>query len=866
MSEQDSASEKLQKKIFKLTQEKSLLRSRLNSLNKENNPSSKSREQARRTEQIEQINKRIILIDEELKKEKYFLARAEDRPIKELKKLLKNPAVETAKGENKLNKLEEFINLTAKSDMVFHSPTKSNETKSLETVTNTEAKNNNLDDKAPPVTSEPLVTISNVDKQKVSFANIDEKGAHNSNIDTEGAKSLAFTSTPKQTTSKADVMPTSIYGSKVTPNAFEFPPTYENPELRAARLERERFLRNEFDKRMELESNMNREFKNTGAIPRVQFKPTVKPQTYLDLDLELLQSEQKMIEDSIRMSQRLEAQGSGHNQIENLYPPQSNVSKNENNLSRIGRTEAHNFEQDEVTWNENPRKFINYKPTPQRMNLGREHKIMNLVENSYSNQEVNQNSPYDQGFLGQQRPRMSTRNENLNYSYPSGEMNQNSFDNLNQFGPRPQMVVQNENFIDSYPNRDTNQNFSAQQYTHTAPRNENFNRLNYSYQNTPTGGNFPIRANTQVASRNTNYNALMNDGQNNNTVRNSFLRRLRIIPKFGGDSFKDLKDFIDTSETLYYSCLNGAEEQEFYEQMALQLRGEPKLIISRLENFDWINIRDTLLKKFAYLSNKDVLTSQIENLHQEQGESLTEYTERARNLLKEKNLIYSHLTEEQRTEHNRMARRAFSKGILNNKLREKIMIRGAGSLEDAIAFAIEAENDALTEVPRNELYCRFCHINGHREKQCRRKESDNSDIGRLASAIRSLGFNNRFNQNNFRNNQRNFGNMNRNFAPNFNRNSFNPNWNQNRNNDTNFWNGNRNNNPFNRGQNGNQSQNQANQNQNNNFAQNRGNFQSNSRQQQRTNNVVRNARINTVQTNPHMEIRNDDFLMEQTEN
>lgn len=182
-----------------------------------------------------------------------------------------------------------------------------------------------------------------------------------------------------------------------------------------------------------------------------------------------------------------------------------------------------------------------------------------------------------------------------------------------------------------------------------------------------------------------------------------------------------------------------------------------------------------------------------------------------------------------------------------------------------IAFAIEAENDALTEVPRSELYCRFCQINGHREKQCRRKQNDDSDIGRLASAIRSLGMNNR---SNFGNNRRNFGNMNRNFGntnrfnsnfnPNFNRNNFNSNWNQNRNNDNNFPNRNWNNNPLNR--NTNQGQNQNNQNQNNNFLQNRNNFQQNSRQQQqRTNNVVRRARINTIQTDPEINMHDEEF-------
>lgn len=135
MSEQESASERLQNRISKLAQEKHLLRSRLNILVRENNPPSKSREQTRRAQQIEDINKRINLIDEELRSGRYFLARAEDKPIQEISDLFQNLSVGQGGKENKLNKLEEFINLTAKSEMVFHSPTKESEVANLDTVT-----------------------------------------------------------------------------------------------------------------------------------------------------------------------------------------------------------------------------------------------------------------------------------------------------------------------------------------------------------------------------------------------------------------------------------------------------------------------------------------------------------------------------------------------------------------------------------------------------------------------------------------------------------------------------------------------------------------------------------------------------------
>lgn len=159
-------------------------------------------------------------------------------------------------------------------------------------------------------------------------------------------------------------------------------------------------------------------------------------------------------------------------------------------------------------------------------------------------------------------------------------------------------------------------------------------------------------------------------------------------------------------------------------------------------------------------------------MKQEKDESLVKFAERARKLLQEKNSVYKTLTEDQKREHNRAARKAFSKGIQNQALRKRLITRGASSLEDAI----EAESDELYEIPRNELFCKTCKITGHREIQCRNKNSNNNNLSTLISALQSFGSNNRFNRNN-RNN--NFNRFNQSWND-FNSNRSNPNWGPNR--------------------------------------------------------------------------------------
>lgn len=222
-------------------------------------------------------------------------------------------------------------------------------------------------------------------------------------------------------------------------------------------------------------------------------------------------------------------------------------------------------------------------------------------------------------------------------------------------------------------------------------------------------------------------------------ARETFLRRLRMIPKFNGDSFRELRDFVDIVNTLYNSCFNQTEETELFEHIFLQLRGEAKQIALRHD--DWPTIASALESHFAYLSNQEILISQLDNLHQEQKESLSEYAERARKLLRERNSTYSLLSEEQKREHNRTARKAFAKGLRENRLRERLLIRGASSLEDAIAYSIEAENDTATQVANNELFCRACRNIGHRERDCRRRTNDTNVINSFVSALRSFSIN-----------------------------------------------------------------------------------------------------------------------------
>lgn len=255
-----------------------------------------------------------------------------------------------------------------------------------------------------------------------------------------------------------------------------------------------------------------------------------------------------------------------------------------------------------------------------------------------------------------------------------------------------------------------------------------------------------------------------NEDEANVRPRSSFIRRLKLIPKVNGESYNELRDFIDVVDTLYISIQSNSEEMEFYDQLLLQIRGEARNAIETLERTEWQAIREKLKSYFSYLANKDIINSKLENLKQEKDENLNQFIDRTRKLLQEKNSIYGNLSHEQKNEHNKMARRAFARGVRDIKLRERLQIHGANTLEDAIAYSIETENYITNQITDREMYCGYCKNTGHRERNCFRKEQGSGPVNNLISALRSI-------------NARPIGNRNANSGFGFN--SRNNNWNQN---------------------------------------------------------------------------------------
>lgn len=128
-----------------------------------------------------------------------------------------------------------------------------------------------------------------------------------------------------------------------------------------------------------------------------------------------------------------------------------------------------------------------------------------------------------------------------------------------------------------------------------------------------------------------------------------------MIPKFNGESYKALRNFLDIANALNESWINKVEKNELIDTLNLQLRSEARNVVGDLYESSFEEMRDKLLKYFAYLVNKEVVTSQLENIRQNEKETMTEYSERARKLLVGKCSTYKFLSDEQKKEYDRKA-------------------------------------------------------------------------------------------------------------------------------------------------------------------------------------------------------------------
>lgn len=230
----NTPAQRIHKRISVLEQEQDLLQKRLSVFNSTNNPKSITRGQQYRETSIDSIRNRLVEIASELTIEENKLKNYNSTALN----LTRVESIESQKPKN-FGGLERFLKLSLKNNtkMVPRSPPPT--TKVTAVVINT--------------STEPIIVTTTAPTPTKG----DEPEAMG--VDTTGIyKTMPSATAPENTTSTPFRK-----GATFNPlmGQFNFPPFYEDPIDRAARLQKEEKLRNEFNEKF----NFN---PNTGAKPK----------------------------------------------------------------------------------------------------------------------------------------------------------------------------------------------------------------------------------------------------------------------------------------------------------------------------------------------------------------------------------------------------------------------------------------------------------------------------------------------------------------------------------------------------------------------------------------------------------------------
>lgn len=263
---------------------------------------------------------------------------------------------------------------------------------------------------------------------------------------------------------------------------------------------------------------------------------------------------------------------------------------------------------------------------------------------------------------------------------------------------------------------------------------------------------------------------------------------LKSLIDFDTKSNESIKRFINTTDMLWNQIDKNVANNvnRFNFKVKVKLAKCNQSFLSKINNLNWPQIRDEILKDYSVNSARDT-QAQMNTLHQKSGESLFEFANRTKQLLFDMNSFLGANSDPGMVAINdRSARMAFEKGLSDSSLRNFIRNVPTRDLNELIATTVERHERNLVSTPR---MCTLCHKGPHKEADCRSKRVNSSNDNRNNNN-NSNNNNNRGNNSNNRNNNNNRndnsnnnrGNQNQNSGSGPSRNSNYGNSNQNRSN------------------------------------------------------------------------------------
>lgn len=141
-----------------------------------------------------------------------------------------------------------------------------------------------------------------------------------------------------------------------------------------------------------------------------------------------------------------------------------------------------------------------------------------------------------------------------------------------------------------------------------------------------------------------------------------------------------------------------------------------------LDANNWIEIRNLLEEKWRENNDLYLLRARLNELHQKYNESIFEYAERTKQILKDFELYYGEMSPDHKMDLQDRIKEKFEEGVSNGFIKKALITRVTEKLNESINIALRLQHH-LDRAPKpSEIICNFCNIRGHRQVECRTKQ------------------------------------------------------------------------------------------------------------------------------------------------
>lgn len=200
-------------------------------------------------------------------------------------------------------------------------------------------------------------------------------------------------------------------------------------------------------------------------------------------------------------------------------------------------------------------------------------------------------------------------------------------------------------------------------------------------------------------------------------------KRMESLPKMASNTAKDVAPFTRMAWAIWMTIQTDEEERRFMNEMRIKLTSYAWLNDEDIDHpRNWPELSEKISHRLKFENSTEKIDARISALRQHIGESMSDYANRAEQILTDYEACVGKLSDDARHIISTQIKRKFEDGILNRSVRQAVLINAPQTLQEASTYAICQQMRQDESVKNEEYFCKHCSRVGHRIGECRSRE------------------------------------------------------------------------------------------------------------------------------------------------